>query len=580
VNLDPPAKFKSIWLVDFEFRALPGERPAPICLVAHEIHSGKTIRIWENELRSMKSPPYGLGADSLFVAYYAAAELGCHAAMAWPFPTNILDLYVEFRNITNGNPPISGNGLLGALVHFGIGGGPGAGKSKFRGLAMRGGPWTNEESEALLDYCESDVLALSKLLPKMLGKIDLPRALLRGKYIGAVANMEHFGVPLDMPRLDTLKRYWDDIRLKLIERFDPRYGIYDGLTFKRDRFVKWLSKCSIPWPLLDSGVIDLKDETFKEMALTYPEIEPISILRDTLSKMKLNKLAVGQDGRNRVMLSPFSSKTSRNQPSTSKFIFGQPKWLRSLIKPSPGYGLAYIDWCQQEVGIAAALSKDPMMIDAYQSGDPYLKFGQQAGGIPFGATKATHPIEREQYKACVLAVQYGMGKESLAKRIRQPVFMAKELLNTHKQTYPKFWQWSDAVLDFASLNGCLPTTFGWQIQIPDGTRSPSIRNFPMQANGAEMLRMACCYAMGKGIRICAPIHDALLIESKLETLEDDIKTTQACMAKASGIILGGFHLRTDFQVVEYPERYQDEKGGDMWNAVWEIIGEIENGKVA
>jgi len=65
-----------------------------------------------------------------------------------------------------------------------------------------------------------------------------------------------------------------------------------------------------------------------------------------------------------------------------------------LIKPPPGHGVAYIDWQQQEFGIAAALSGDPLMMDAYRSGDPYLAFAKQAGATPADATKATHKAIR------------------------------------------------------------------------------------------------------------------------------------------------------------------------------------------
>jgi hypothetical protein len=67
----------------------------------------------------------------------------------------------------------------------------------------------------------------------------------------------------------------------------------------------------------------------------------------------------------------------------------------------------------KEFGIAAALSDDPLMKDAYWSGDPYLAFAKQAGAAPLDATKATHKAVRDQFKACVLAVQYGMGAEAL-----------------------------------------------------------------------------------------------------------------------------------------------------------------------
>src|SRR5258707_9612762 len=132
-------------------------------------------------------------------------------------------------------------------------------------------------------------------------------------------------------------------------------------------------------------------------------------LRSSLAELRLNDLAVGHDGRNRTILSAFRAKSGRNAPSNSKFIFGPSVWLRGLIKPPPGCAVAYIDWQQQEFGIAAALSGDVNMQKAYRSGDPYLAFAKLSGAVPADATKETHEAERDLYKACVLAVQYGMG---------------------------------------------------------------------------------------------------------------------------------------------------------------------------
>jgi DNA polymerase-1 len=91
--------------------------------------------------------------------------------------------------------------------------------------------------------------------------------------------------------------------------------------------------------------------------------------------------------------------------------------MRGLIKPPEGHGVAYIDWEQQEFGIAAVLSGDQNMIQAYLSGDPYLEFAKLAGAIPPGGTKKTHGVVRDQFKQCVLGFQYGMGHKSLALRI-------------------------------------------------------------------------------------------------------------------------------------------------------------------
>ena len=576
-------EFDQIWCVDFEFRVPDGERPTPICLVAQEMRSGRTIRMSDQELRDSQQPPYSVGKHCLFVAYYASAEMGCHLALHWPMPIYVLDLFAEFRVLTNGLVTPSGNGLLGALAYFGIDGMDVFEKEEMRQLAMRGGPWTKEECQALLDYCESDVVALQKLLDIMAPKIDLPRAMLRGRYMKAAASIEWNGVPINVEALEALRTSWTEIRDQLIARVDKSYGVFKGRTFKADRWEQWVVTHGIPWPRLQSGKLDLKDDTFKGMARAYPEVNPMRELRTSMSQLRLESLSVGNDGRNRTLLSAFRAKTGRNQPSTSKFIFGPAVWLRHLIQPKPGFGLAYVDWSQQEFGIAAALSGDPAMLEAYQSGDPYLTFARQAGAIPLGATKATHGAIREQYKACVLAVQYGMGADSLATRIGKSPVEAQELLKMHRRTYPKFWQWSDGAVDYAKLFGRLYTVFGWPIHLGSATNSTksagnsrSLRNFPMQANGAEMLRLACCLTTERGICVCAPVHDALLIEAPVAGLETAANMTQQAMAEASAAVLDGFKLRSEAKLFRYPDHYHDERGEQMWSIVWELVGKKES----
>jgi DNA polymerase I len=569
MNLGEP--YREIWFVDFEFDASDGEQPKPVCLVAKELISGQVLKLWQDEMGRLKQPPYPIDSDSLFVAYYASAELGCHLALDWALPINILDLFTEFRALTNEKFTPSGNSLLGALAYFGLPRIDSTEKDTMRDLILSGGPWSEQEQLDIFDYCESDVVALEKLLPKMAPHLDMPRALLRGRYMKAVAHIEFKGIPIDTERLELFRNYWEEIQDQLISEVDADYGVFEGRTFKKDLFAAYLIKHDIPWPQLVSGSLNLKDDTFKEMSRSYPAIIPLRELRTSLSKMRLNKLSVGSDGRNRCLLSPFSSKTSRNQPSNSKFIFGTSKWLRGLIKPKPGHGLAYIDWSQQEFGIAAALSGDTLMKKAYESGDPYLAFAKQAGAVPEDATKKSHASERELFKTCALALLYGMGEESMAVKIRQSPAKARELIRLHKETYKVFWKWSDASLDFAMLTSKLYTVFGWTVHIGEKSNARSLRNFPMQANGAEMLRLACILTTEKGINVCALVHDAILIEAPLQDLDSAISETQDAMAEASSIVLGGFTLNTDAEVVRYPDRYMDEGGQSMWDRVNRIL---------
>ncbi len=509
--IDALHHYREIWLIDFEYSQPAGERIGlPHCMVAREFRTGRTLRVWADDLANMAGPSFPVGADILIVAYYASAEMGAFLGLGWQMPARVLDLFTEFRCLTNGLSVPCGNGLLGALAYHGLGAIGAAEKDDMRDLAIRGAPFTAEERLALLDYCESDVVALAKLLPAMLPRIDLPRALLRGRYMAAVAAMEWNGTPIDVKTLELLRTHWEAVQSRLIAAVDQDYGVYvpagrrlsnqsalgeailrtaadyeidpysladaveividedrsaraaqqsaltaarkatgvnarriadweragqdhstwpgwdvkarelagqypelgigsgyeeyvfddtdyggqlwallrDGssrvlprhdpsilrraaemvppagdetvpgkLSFSSRRFAEWLARNDIPWPRLTTGQLALDDNTFRQMARSHSAVASLRELRHSLGEMRLfSNLAVGQDGRNRCLLSPFRSRTSRNQPSNAKFIFGPSVWLRGLIKPAQGQAVAYVDWSQQEFGIAAALS--------------------------------------------------------------------------------------------------------------------------------------------------------------------------------------------------------------------------------
>jgi hypothetical protein len=388
--------------------------------------------------------------------------------------------------------------------------------------------------------------------------------------------MEWAGVPIDTGTLAHFRDGWETVQDRLIQSVDSRFGVFDGRTFKADRWAEWLARSGIPWPQLESGELALDDNTFREMARAHPDVALMRELRVSLSQLRLRELAVGSDGRNRALLSPYRTKTGRNAPSNSRFIFGPSTWLRGLIKPEPGRAVAYVDWSQQEFGIAASLSGDEAMMEAYRTGDPYLTFGKQAGRIPADGTKQSHAAERDLFKACSLGVQYGMGPEALGGRIGKPTAYGRDLLRLHHETYPKFWLWSDGAEAHAMLFGRLHTTFGWTVRVGSDANPRSFRNFPCQANGAEMLRLACCLATERGISIVAPVHDAVLVEGPDWKIDGIVTETQEAMEKASAVILGGFRLRSDARIVRWPDRYMDDRGREFWARVMALMGESES----
>jgi hypothetical protein len=123
------------------------------------------------------------------------------------------------------------------------------------------------------------------------------------------------------------------------------------------------------------------------------------------------------------------------------------------------------------------------------------------------------------------------------------------------------------------------TALGWECRIgivESTVNARSIRNWPVQSTGAEILRIACILAARHGIKLLAPVHDAVLIEAPIERIEADVALIQEIMRRASRIVLGGMHeLRTDAKIIHYPDRYTDPRGEEFWKEVLKHLDDYQ-----
>lgn len=567
--------FEEIVLCDFEFYGADGDRPNVVCLCARELRSGREFRLWRDQLGN--EPPYRIDDKTLFVAYYASAELCCHLALKWKLPRNILDLFAEFRCLTNtSNEHQIDAGLLDAMVYFGLDCIDVRSKEHWRDVVLRGPPWAAAEVQGILDYCSSDIDCLEKLL-KVFTLPPLPFALQRGSYMRADAWMRHRGIPIDVALFNDLSNLWQEVRAEIIADLNTKYPLFEGTNFRKRLLEKWVYEHGIAdWPRTPTGQLSTDEETLSLIALHHPAAAEFCSTKVTLDRLKTFDLSVGADGRNRCMLSAFRSKTSRNQPSNSSFAFGINAAFRSLIKPEPGNALVYLDFSGQEFALAAYLSGDRNMIAAYESGDPYLAWAKAAGAAPADATKKSHRDVRSMYKLASLGVLYGMRFRTMAAYVGVSEIRARELLRSHRNMFPQFWRWSAAVEDKAITQRKLYTVFGWRMIVLRNARSGTLANFPMQANGAEMLRLACCYAVDRGVEILAPVHDAILIQAPAAGIAGATETMKQCMVDASRKVLGGPAVTVDAsEPLVFPDRYVDGRNVELWGLTLRLLEKIK-----
>lgn len=585
--------FREIWCVDTEFYpgagfangGVNGDPVTPLCLVAYEMRSGRLIRQWQDELGPFA--PYPLGNEALIAGYMLAAEFGFHTAKSWGEPACALDLYVEFRHIVNDGSVKSGDrekgfySIDGALRYFCEDGLHYAhNKDESRDRILQGPPFSRQERRNILGYNEDDTRKTALLLSHIVPTIrSLEHAMFRAKFQWAIAQYQHRGIPTNRPQILQFRHHWNDMKLDLVTELDRPFGCYeiaDGKAhWRKERFLGYVQRNRMSWPRLESGALDERDQTFREMAGKYPQIEQLRELRYSLSKLRLNDLAIGSDGRNRASLWAFGTKTGRCAPGASEYIFGPAKWTRHFIAPPPGRVLVHRDYAQQEVRIAALLSNDAALLAACESGDVYDGIAEQLGFVRESMNETERAAVRDLFKTVVLGIMYRLGHRSLAVRTGISEYEAREILLRLRARFHRFEDYLLSVLDHAGLLLEIGTPYGWYLQCPPATNPRTICNFPIQSTGSEILHVLGILGERRGLEIVAPVHDAVMVEGPLSEAEEISRTLDKLMGDASAVVLRGYRLPTDKQVIRPGQTYTDKRGAVMWATVLRLIAKLE-----
>jgi hypothetical protein len=558
-------------------------------MYAREERSGATISLWRDELLRLTHAPFDTGPDSVMVAFASNAELACFLALGWPFPTNVLDPYVENIVTINGNtaiwpPPDEKNrkgrpGLLDALKLHDL---PGCGRSKeekerIRRMILDNEEYTPEQRREIQDYNKDDVDDTIALLEVLAPTIDVGRALFRGRYMAAVARMERVGLPIDSDYLNELVTTWDAIRLHYIQR-DDEFHLYDGANFVEARLWDLIEAKGWDWPRTKTGRYELTKKTIGKQATRYPELKSLARLRDQIAELRINKLVntIGPDGFSRCPLLPFWTITGRNQPSAKDKMFlpSLPKWLHGVLKPPRGMALVELDFVAEEPAIVAGLSGDPAMIADYQNGDVHWLFAVRAGLAAPDA--AVDDRIRDLCKPVCHGMNYGMTPYGIAAKTKKSLDWAREMQARHRYAYPVFHQWRGDVVAQAHFDEVITSPFGWRLIVTADTKTRTLMNFLAQAGGSDVMRLVSIVATECGITIAAPVHDAFWILAPLDELDTTIARMSEIMTEA-GRLVAGVPIRVKVEaVVRWPQclgdvRKPDAKGQAIWCEVRELV---------
>lgn len=588
---------QKIVVFDFEYHFPAGcdGKPVPVCVVATELERndaggltlpGRFISVGWDEMRAMKTAPWDTGPDTVSVAFSGHGDLACFDNLGWPRPVRYVDLMAEMRWFHNGVHQFPSNlGLYGYLDRWGVAHPPGSYKSDLRDLILSGQSHTRPAET--LEYCRMDVELTAALVNLVWSKLDWQRAIgARGPFLQVMSVAETRGLPVDTDLLAKLTTHWPAVRDATRQWVNQSFGLelYDeNGVFKLDRMAGWLDRHGLlaGWPRTGtSGQIMMDDATLRDWSKTSCEFSTLYEARRILDQGADGLRLDVTGGRCRSWLNPFGTKTGRNAPREPKtltsrggpFLFAGARWVRGLLKPPPGRAIAYIDYTSQEIHVAATLTRDENLLACYQSPDPYIKFAQLAGAVPPDATKKTHPRERSMFKTVLLGLGYGMGAETLAYRLGTNRHEAERMVKLHHQVFATFWQWMEAAKIQARLKGVIVNPMGWRMLVDHHTRPTTLGNWPVQSAAAAMLHVATPMVERAGVHVLATVHDAIIIESDSEAIDQATATATAAMERASQIVMATpVVCRTDPKIVRWPDRYMDDDGADMFHRVMAVV---------
>lgn len=403
------------------------------------------------------------------------------------------------------------------------------------------------DEESLLNYAGGYLTSLELALPiledqvrekglyDLFDQVENPMALV-------LAHMEIIGVAVDREGLDKLGEEFND----LLAGYEAEVFKYAGHEFNVSS-PKQLSKVLFEELKLPPGK---KTKTGYSTSAKVLEglVDDHPIAQAVLDYRELAKLSstyvdgfrpyIDDDGRIRSLFKQTGTATGRLS-STEPNLQNIPvrteegRKLRKIFVAEEGNVLVDSDYSQVELRVLASLSKDPVMVQAFQDGEDIHK--RTAAEVNHERVEDVTPLERSRAKAVNFGIIYGISDYGLSKQLGISRKAAQAYIDSYKKTYPEVGNFMDQLVQTAKDQGYVTTYYGRRREVPELTSSNfNVRKFgervalntPIQGTAADIIKIAMIRVdqglreAGFKARLVLQIHDELIIECPEEEAEE------------------------------------------------------------
>jgi DNA polymerase I len=234
--------------------------------------------------------------------------------------------------------------------------------------------------------------------------------------------------------------------------------------------------------------------------------------------------------------------------------------IRAAFIPDSGNLLISADYSQVELRVLAHLSRDQVLMDAFQKDqDIHDRTAREV----FSADELENRSEcRRRAKVINFGIVYGLSAFGLAQKLGISREQAQAFIDSYFMRYQGVRTWLDSTLENARKNGSVRTLFGRIRPIPDIlSKDFNARHFaervavnsPIQGTAADIIKLAMIRLYNTlqkkslSARILIQVHDELVVEVCRPELEETQALVRLEMEQAADLIVP---LKVDLNVAD------------------------------
>ena len=369
---------------------------------------------------------------------------------------------------------------------------------------------------------------------KLLAEIEIPLALV-------LADMEREGFAADREGIAAFGQALDAKIKELQEAVYDEVGYAFNLNSPKQLGKAFFEDMGLPHGKKTKSGYSTSADVLEKLRPLYPVVDRLLEYR-MLAKLKSTYCdgllkVFAPDGRIHSSFNQTETRTGRissTEPNLQNIPIRREvgREMRRFFRARDGFVLCDADYSQIELRVLAAMSGDPTMTEAFNTGEDIHRItASQVFGVP---ESEVTPLMRSRAKAVNFGIVYGIGAHSLSEDIGVSYGEAKHYIEAYLAHYGAVSRFMDGLIETAKQSGYGETLFGRRRPLPELRAGNAMtrafgervaRNMPIQGTAADIIKIAMVRvyrrlkAEGLRAKLILQVHDELIVETPLDEAE-------------------------------------------------------------